>query len=69
MARGRPKAEPVLSAEQREQLESLANSRFLPAGLGWFSTLNSLKRTPLRGLRLLLLTSRRPHSFRQELAR
>ena len=33
MARGRPKAELVLSAGQREQLESLANSRSLPAGL------------------------------------
>jgi putative transposase len=34
MAMGRPKAELVLSAGQREQLEkSLANSRSLPAGL------------------------------------
>lgn len=30
---GRPKALLVLDAEQREQLESLANSRSLPAGL------------------------------------
>src|ERR1700732_5475226 len=34
MAMGRPKAELVLSAGQREQLESLANSRPLPGGLG-----------------------------------
>jgi putative transposase len=33
MAIGRPKAALVLSSEQREQLESLANSRSLPAGL------------------------------------
>ena len=33
MAMGRPKAALVLSPEQREQLESLANSRSLPAGL------------------------------------
>jgi len=33
MAMGRPKAELVLSVGQREQLESLANSRSLPAGL------------------------------------
>ena len=33
MAMGRPKAALVLSAEQREQLESMANSRSLPAGL------------------------------------
>ena len=33
MAMGRPKAKLVLSAGQREQLESLANSRSLPAGL------------------------------------
>jgi hypothetical protein len=33
MAMGRPKAVLVLDAEQREQLESLANSRALPAGL------------------------------------
>ncbi len=33
MAMGRPKAELVLTAGQREQLESLANSRSLPAGL------------------------------------
>jgi transposase/DNA-binding CsgD family transcriptional regulator len=33
MAMGRPKAVLVLSAEQREQLEGLANSRSLPAGL------------------------------------
>ncbi len=33
MAMGRPKAALVLSAQQREQLESLANSRSLPAGL------------------------------------
>src|SRR2546427_11507383 len=33
MAIGRPKALLVLDAELREQLESLANSRSLPAGL------------------------------------
>ena len=33
MAMGRPKAALVLDAEQREQLESLANSHSLPAGL------------------------------------
>src|SRR6202165_4822626 len=33
MAMGRPKAVLVLSWQQREQLESLANSRSLPAGL------------------------------------
>jgi putative transposase len=33
MALGRPKAALVLSAQQREQLESLASSRSLPAGL------------------------------------
>src|SRR5260221_2018191 len=33
MAMGRPKAVLVLDAELREQLESLANSRSLPAGL------------------------------------
>src|SRR6516164_8981956 len=33
MAMGRPKAALVLDAELREQLESLANSRSLPAGL------------------------------------
>ena len=33
MAMGRPKATLVLNSEQREQLESLANSRSLPAGL------------------------------------
>ena len=33
MAMGRPKATLVLDAELREQLESLANSRSLPAGL------------------------------------
>ena len=33
MAMGRPKAALVLSAEQREQLESLAKSRSLPSGL------------------------------------
>ena len=33
MAMGRPKAVLVLDAEQREQLESFANSRALPAGL------------------------------------
>jgi putative transposase len=33
MAMGRPKAKLVLSAGQREQLKSLANSRSLPAGL------------------------------------
>ena len=33
MAMGRPKAVLVLSAQQREQLESLASSRSLPAGL------------------------------------
>src|SRR5258708_33328383 len=33
MAMGRPKAVLVLGAELREQLESLANSRSLPAGL------------------------------------
>jgi putative transposase len=33
MAMGRPKAALVLPPEQREQLESLANSRALPAGL------------------------------------
>lgn len=31
MARGRPKPELVVTAGQREQLESLANSRSLPA--------------------------------------
>jgi len=34
MAMGRPKAVLVLDAEQGEQLESFANSRALPAGLG-----------------------------------
>src|SRR2546425_11477839 len=33
MAMGRPKAALVLSAEQRAQLESMASSRSLPAGL------------------------------------
>ena len=33
MAMGRPKTALVLDAEQREQVESLANSRSLPAGL------------------------------------
>jgi putative transposase len=33
MAMGRPKAELILRPEQREQLESLASSRSLPAGL------------------------------------
>ena len=33
MAMGRPKAALVLSAEQRAQLEGLASSRSLPAGL------------------------------------
>ena len=33
MAMGRPKATLVLDSELREQLESLANSRSLPAGL------------------------------------
>src|SRR6266404_205183 len=33
MAMGRPKAALVLKPEQREQLEGLANSRSLPAGL------------------------------------
>jgi hypothetical protein len=33
MAMGRPKAVLVLDAELREQLENLANSRSLPAGL------------------------------------
>lgn len=33
MALGRPKAALVLSAQQREQLESIASSRSLPAGL------------------------------------
>src|SRR6516162_6064190 len=33
MAMGRPKAVLVLDTEQREQLESFANSRALPAGL------------------------------------
>src|SRR6202051_4431923 len=33
MAMGRPKAVLVLSPQQREQLEGLANSRSLPAGL------------------------------------
>ena len=33
MAMGRPKAALVLDTELREQLESLANSRSLPAGL------------------------------------
>ena len=33
MAMGRPKTALVLDAEQREQLESLATSRSLPAGL------------------------------------
>jgi putative transposase len=33
MAKGRPKAKLVLTAEQKEQLESLARSRSLPAGL------------------------------------
>ena len=33
MAMGRPKAALVLRPEQREQLESLASSRSLPAGL------------------------------------
>jgi hypothetical protein len=32
MARGGPKPELVVTAGQREQLESLANSRSLPAG-------------------------------------
>src|SRR5258708_32272792 len=34
MAMGRPKAVLVWSAEQRAQLESMASSRSLPAGLG-----------------------------------
>src|SRR3974377_693649 len=34
MARGRPKAALLLSPEQRAQLESMASSRSLPAGLG-----------------------------------
>src|SRR2546422_3854675 len=34
MAMGRPKAALVLSPEGREQVESLASSRSLPAGLG-----------------------------------
>ena len=34
MAMGRPKAALVLSPEQRAQLESMASSRSLPAGLG-----------------------------------
>ena len=33
MAVGRPKAALVLTTEQREQLESLASARSLPAGL------------------------------------
>ena len=33
MAMGRPKAQLVLRPEQREQLEGLASSRSLPAGL------------------------------------
>jgi putative transposase len=33
MAMGQPKATLVLDSELREQLESLANSRSLPAGL------------------------------------
>jgi len=33
MAMGRPKAASVLSPEQRAQLESMASSRSLPAGL------------------------------------
>ena len=33
MAMGRPKATLVLDSELREELESLANSRSLPAGL------------------------------------
>jgi len=33
MAMGRPKAALVLSPEQRAQLESMASSRSLPAGL------------------------------------
>ena len=33
MAMGRPKSTLVLDSELREQLESLANSRSLPAGL------------------------------------
>jgi len=33
MGRGRPKPELVLTAEQQQQLESIANSRSLPAGL------------------------------------
>jgi putative transposase len=33
MAMGRPKATLVLDSELREQLESLANSRSVPAGL------------------------------------
>lgn len=37
MVMGRPKSMLVLGAEQREQLESLANSRSLPAGLVCFS--------------------------------
>ena len=44
MAMGRPKALLVLDAEQREQLESFANSRSLPAG-------------PVRRAKIILLSA------------
>ncbi len=46
MAMGRPKAALVLRPQQREQLESLANSRSLPAGLVRLTDL-SLYGTPI----------------------
>ena len=44
MAMGRPKATLVLDSELREQLESLANSRSLPAG-------------PVRRAKIILLSA------------
>ena len=60
MAVGRPKAVLVLSPEQREQLESLAHSRALPAGLvsrAKIILLSAAGKTNLEIARLLQMTN------------
>jgi putative transposase len=60
MAVGRPKAVLVLSPEQREQLESLAHSRALPAGLvsrAKIILLSAAGKTNLEIARLLQVTN------------
>src|SRR6266487_362465 len=50
MAMGRPKAQLVLRPEQREQLEGLASSRSLPAGLVSRARIILLTASPASGI-------------------